>query len=155
MVIFFVQSDSQEDVTDAINIFTNTNITIEYDGQTYVANNKTSQFINPTSESGDDDGHKRKLIISLTVIGGLFILMSAFLLTFIGYRRYKKANSGVWRIHVAASNSLHDNTKKYEIQELYLQGASQCFVQENEFTVRPSIVNLNNKAEMEYYNEGY
>ncbi|XP_065902313.1 fibrocystin-L-like [Dysidea avara] len=154
VVVFFVQSDSEEDVTDAISTFTDTDIEIEYGGQIYVANNKTSQFINPTSESGDDDNDEhRKLIITFTVVGGVILLLFAFLLAFVSYQRYKKVNSRVWRIHVAASNDHHDNTKKYEIQELYWQGASQCYVEENEFVVRPSTVNFNDKAEIEYYNE--
>ena len=134
VVTFNVQSENEQDVHDAINTFLNTNFHISYNGSTFVSTERTAEFVSAEDDDGnddDDDAHNYVIIIA-SAIGGSFLL--AFQLTslvVIGYWCYKKRNAKVWRIHVAACNTVHDTTKSHEMREMYWQ-ATQAFVEENQ-----------------------
>ena len=151
VVNFYVQSENRQDVTNAISTFTSADIEIEYNGQTYIAINKTAQFVSETDGS-DDDGLSTELIIIIAAAGGVILLLLVCLLIFICYRCYKRQNSKVSKIHVTASKEPHDNTNKYEIRQINWQ-ASSGHTEENEYITRSSMMSFNERPEQEYYNE--
>ena len=135
VVTFNVQSENEQDVHDAINTFLNTNFHIDYDGSTFVTTERTAEFVsaNDVNDNDANDAHSYVIIIA-SAIGGSFLL--AFQLTslvVIGYWCYKKRNAKVWRIHVAACDTVHDTTKSHEMREMYWE-TTQAFVEENQFT---------------------
>ena len=141
VVTFNVQSENTQDVHDAINTFLNTNFHIDYDGSTFVTTERTAEFVSADDVNDNDDDAHDYVIIIASAIGGSFLL--AFQLTslvVISYWCYKKRNAKVWRIHVAACDTVHntcdmvhDTTKSHEMMEMHWQ-ATQAFVEESHYT---------------------
>ena len=144
VIVFYVQSENRKDVIDAIRIFTNTDITIDLNGQTYFAINKTTQFIGVTGGSDDDDEINREVIIIIAAVGGTALLLVSCILAFVSYRCYKRSHSRVWKIPVAPSKDTRDNTKKYTIREIYWQTPTQAYVEQNDYT---TFLSASNKVE--------
>ena len=135
VVTFNVQSESAEDVQDAIDTFLNTDLEIYYNGSTYATTERTAQFVSADDNEEDNDEAHDYAIIIASAIGGSFLLaFQATSLVVIGYWCYKKRNSKVWRIQVAACDRAHDTTKSQEMQEMRWQ-ATQAFVEENHYDV--------------------
>jgi len=143
VIVFYIQSKHRQNVINAIRIFTNTDITIDYNGHTYFANNKTTEFIG-VSEPGDEI-HER-IIIIIAAGGGTALLLLSCMLAIVSYRCYKRRHSRVWKIHVATSKETRDNTKKYSIREIYWQTPIHAHVEGNDY-ILSSFLNADEKSE--------
>ena len=134
IVTFIVQSENRQDVQDAINTFLGTDFTITYNNATYNTINKTAEFIGVTVNDDDDDDDEHRIVIIIACcVGGFFLLVFLILLLIvIGRWYYRKRHTKVWRVHVKAGSSSRDNTKSYEIREIYWQ-VSESHIEENEY----------------------
>ena len=134
IVTFIVQSENRQDVQDAINTFLGTDFTITYNNVTYNTINKTAEFIGVTVDDDDDDDDEHRIVIIIACsVGGFFLLVFLILLlVVIGRWYYRKRHTKVWRVHVKSGSSSRDNTKSYEIREIYWQ-VSESHIEENEY----------------------
>ena len=140
VVTFNVQSENEQDVQDAINTFINMNFSIMYNGTPTVATNRTAEFTGVTDgDDDDDDTHTIIIIIACACGGCLLILFLIVLLCGISWWCRKKRHTKVWRVHVKPGGSTQDNTKHYEIREIYWQ-VSQSHIEENEYVSGPGVV---------------
>ena len=156
-VTFNVQSENRQDVQEAIETFINTDFNITYNGITYNATNRTAEFTGVTEEDDDDDDdtHRTIIIIACSVGGFILLVFLIILLCTMIYWCNKKRNTKVWRVHVKPGSSTQDNTKPYEIREIYWQ-VSQSHIEENEYVTGPGVVrdfNMNEPENEENFNE--
>ncbi|XP_065902312.1 fibrocystin-L-like [Dysidea avara] len=145
VVDFYIQSANRQAVMDAISTFMNTDIVIEYNGQTYFATSKTTSFIgasdddkNDDNDDDENDDDDETVIIIGAVVGGtiLIVLMGLFIL--VCYSCHKKRNSKEY------ATTSHGNAEKYETREMNWQTSSSALVKENEGA---SMMTFNDKPE--------
>ena len=113
-----------------------------YNGSTFAANNRTTEFTGVADEDDDDDDTHTTIIIIACICGGcLLLLFLIILLCGIGWWYRKKRHTKVWRVHVKPNGSTRDNTtsKHYEIRDIYWQ-VSQSHVEENEYVLGAGVV---------------
>ena len=139
VVTFNIQSENEQDVQDAVNTFIGTDISIMYNGTTFVTTNRTAEFTEITDEDDDDDTHTTIIIIACTIGGFLLLLFLIIILCITGRWCHKKRHTKVWKVHVKPGSSTQDNTKHYEIRDIYWQ-VSQSHVEENEYVSGPGVV---------------
>ena len=142
VVTFNVQSENEQDVRDAVDTFIDTDFSIMYNGSTLMATNRTAEFTGATNEDDDDDTHTTVIIIACACGGSLLLLFLIILLCGISWWCRSKRHTKVWRVHVKPGTSTHDNTKHYEIRDIYWQ-VSQSHIEENEYVSGPVVRDFN------------